>query len=67
MSDKQRIKEVLKNTEILLEPDDLISTDHATTLHYFVLSEPYYLEEFPEEGPETKVREGKSPGKSPSF
>jgi len=53
MKDKQRIKEVLENTEILLEPDDLISTDHDTTLHYYVLSKPYYLDDFPEEGLET--------------
>lgn len=67
MIDKQRIKEVLKNTEILLEPNDLIATDHATTLHYYVLSKPYYLEEFPEEGPETKVREGSITWEKPKL
>ena len=67
MKDKQRIKEVLENTEILLEPDDLISTDHDTTLHYYVLSKPYYLDEFPEEGPETKVREGRITWEKPKL
>ncbi|RQD78011.1 MAG: hypothetical protein D5S01_01930 [Halanaerobium sp. MSAO_Bac5] len=67
MKDKNKIKEVLENTEILLEPEDLISTSHDTTLHYFVLSEPYYLEEFPEEGPETKVREGKITWEKPKL
>lgn len=67
MKDKQRIKEVLEKTEILLEPDDLISTEHATTLHYYVLSKPYYLDEFPEEGPETKVREGKITWEKPKL
>ncbi|TDO94376.1 hypothetical protein DFR79_10354 [Halanaerobium saccharolyticum] len=67
MKDKQRIKEVLENTEILLEPDDLISTEHDTTLHYYVLSKPYYLDEFPEEGPETKVREGKITWEKPKL
>jgi len=67
MKDKQRIKEVLENTEILLEPDDLISTDHDTTLHYYVLSKPYYLDEFPDEGPETKVREGKITWEKPKL
>ena len=67
MKDKQRIQEVLEKTEILMEPDDLISTEHSTTLHYFVLSEPYYLEEFPEEGPETKVREGKITWEKPKL
>jgi hypothetical protein len=67
MKDKQRIKEVLENTKILLEPDDLISTEHDTNLHYYVLSKPYYLDEFPEEGPETKVREGKITWKKPKL
>jgi hypothetical protein len=67
MKDDQRIKEVLENTEILLEPDDLISTEHDTTLHYYVLSKPYYLDEFPGEGPETKVREGKITWEKPKL
>lgn len=67
MKDKQKIQEVLEKTEILMEPDELISTEHATTLHYFVLSEPYYLEEFPEEGPETKVREGRITWEKPKL
>jgi hypothetical protein len=67
MQNKKKIKEVLENTEILMEPDDLISTSHDTTLHYFVLSEPYYLEEFPEEGPETKVREGRITWEKPKL
>lgn len=67
VKDNQRIKKVLENTEILLEPDDLISTNHDTTLHYYVLSKPYYLEEFPKEGPETKVREGKVTWKKPKL
>lgn len=67
MKDKQRIKEVLENTEILLEPDDLISTEHDTILHYYVLSKPYYLDEFPEESPETKVREGKITWEKPKL
>src|SRR6056297_436283 len=67
MQNNKKIKEVLENTEILLEPDDLISTEHDTTLHYYVLSKPYYLEEFPEEGPETKVREGRITWEKPKL
>lgn len=67
MKDNQKIKDVLENTEILLEPDDLIYTDRDTTLHYFVLSEPYYLEEFPKEGPETKIREGEITWEKPKL
>ncbi|MGM0603362.1 MAG: hypothetical protein ACQESS_08625 [Bacillota bacterium] len=67
MKDREKIKYVLDNTEILVEPEDLISTSKKTTLHYFVLTEPYYLGEFPEEGPETKVREGKITWEKPKL
>lgn len=58
MDNRRRIKEVLEETEILKKPDKLISTSDSTTMHYFVLTEPVYLEAFPEEGPETRIREG---------
>ncbi|MFW5786697.1 MAG: hypothetical protein ACOCV3_00360 [Halanaerobiales bacterium] len=58
MKNKERIKQALKETEILKEPDDLISTSDSTRLHYYVLTEPIYLEAFPDEGPETRIREG---------
>lgn len=59
MEEKKRILQALKETEILKFPDKLISTSESTTLHYYVLVEPYYLEAFENEGPETKIREGK--------
>ena len=52
MEEEEKIKEVLDKTEILRYPDDLISTEKATTLHYYVLADPYYLEVFDEEGRE---------------
>ena len=58
MSNNERIKDVLKKTEILQSPGKLISTSESTTLHYYVLAEPAYLDVFENEGPETKVREG---------
>lgn len=59
MQNSERIQKALDETEVLYKPEKLLSTSEATTLHYFVLAEPVYLEVYEEEGPETKVREGK--------
>ncbi|MFW6238569.1 MAG: hypothetical protein ACOCZM_02305 [Bacillota bacterium] len=59
MQNSERIQHALEETEILYEPGELISTSDETTLHYYVLSEPVYLEVYENEGPETKIREGK--------
>ena len=58
MDERKRIKDALEETEILKKPDKMISTSDSTKMHYFVLTEPVYLDAFPEEGPETKIREG---------
>ena len=58
MANSKRIRNALKETEILQSPKKLISTSESTTLHYYVLAEPAYLEVFENEGPETKIREG---------
>jgi hypothetical protein len=58
MEDRERIIKALEQTKILKYPDKLISTFGSTTLHYYVLVEPYYLEALKNEGPETKIREG---------
>ena len=58
MDKSQKIKEVLEETEILKKPDKLISSSGSTKMHYYVLTEPVYLEAFPDEGPETRIREG---------
>ncbi|MFW5991567.1 MAG: hypothetical protein ACOCQN_00035 [Halanaerobiaceae bacterium] len=67
MQDPERIKQALEETEILKEPEELISTSKPTTLHYYVLSEPAYLEVFENEGPETKIRQGKISWKKPQL
>ncbi len=59
MENPERIANALKETEILREPEELISTTKSTTLHYYVLTEPAYLEVFKNEGPETRIRQGK--------
>lgn len=67
MQNPERIKHALEETEILKEPDELISTSKPTTLHYYVLSEPAYLEIFKNEGPETKIRQGKISWNKPQL
>jgi len=67
MEEHQRIKEVLEETEILRFPDKLIFTTKPTTLHYYVLAKPYYLDYFKNEGPETKVREGNITWEKPKL
>ena len=58
MESRERIEQALEETEILRSPERLISTEEKTTLHYYVLTEPVYLEVFDGEGPETRIREG---------
>ncbi|MFW5999727.1 MAG: hypothetical protein ACOCQC_03585 [Halanaerobiaceae bacterium] len=58
MQNSERIQHALEETEVLYEPQELISTSEKTTLHYYVLAEPVYLEVYENEGPETKIREG---------
>ncbi len=58
MSNQDKIKRALEQTEIFKSPDELLSSQGKTSLHYYVLTEPAYLEVYPEEGPETRIREG---------
>lgn len=67
MEEKNKIEQVLEETEILKSPDKLINTSRKTTLHYFVLAEPYYLDVFAEEGPETKIRKGSITWEKPKL
>jgi len=54
----KRIIEALENTEILRMPKQLISTFGSSTIHYYLLTEPIYLE-FARNKSETVVREGR--------
>ncbi|MDI3547459.1 MAG: hypothetical protein PWR10_1111 [Halanaerobiales bacterium] len=67
MNSRERIKYALEETEILKFPGNLISTFKPTTLHYYVLAEPAYLEVFKNEGPETKIREGRITWEKPKL
>lgn len=67
MQSPERISNALKETEILREPGELISTTGTTTLYFYVLAEPAYLEIFKNEGPETKIRQGKISWEKPKL
>lgn len=67
MQSPERIKYALEETEILKEPDKLISTSSPTTLNFYVLVEPAYLEIVENEGPETRIREGKISWEKPKL
>jgi hypothetical protein len=67
MDDPARIAYALKETEVLREPEELISTTRPTTLLYYVLTEPAYLEVFENEGPETRIRQGKISWEKPKL
>ncbi len=67
MESPERILHAIKKTKILKAPEKLISTSRPTTLHFYVLAEPAYLEIFKNEGPETKIREGKISWEKPRL
>ncbi len=58
MAEQEKIQEAIEATEIHHFPSKFLSTSEKTRLHYYVLTEPAYLEIYPEEGPETRIREG---------
>lgn len=67
MHSEERIMYALNETEILKPPEGLLSTYRSSTLHYYVLAEPAYLEVMENEGPETKIREGEVTWEQPRL
>ncbi|MBC7334452.1 MAG: hypothetical protein H5T85_08400 [Actinobacteria bacterium] len=68
MSEKDKIRDAIEKTEILKQPERLLSTFDSTTIHYYILSVPFYLE-FEGRDPETEtiVREGKITWQRPKL
>jgi hypothetical protein len=64
----EKIKYVIEHTEILKQPKKLLSTFNSTTVHYYILTEPMYLE-FEGKSPEseTVVREGRITWEKPKL
>lgn len=68
MEMQEKIKFALENTEILAQPRELLSTYESTTVHYYMLSIPFYLEfEGKKPDAETVVREGRITWQKPRL
>ena len=65
---EEKIKKAIEETEILLLPKKLLSTYESTTVHYYILTEPFYAEfEGKSKHTETVLREGKISWQSPKL
>jgi len=57
---EEKIKKVINETEVIKQPDKLLASFDSTTIHYYMLATPMYLEfEGKEPDAETVIREGK--------
>jgi len=68
MKDDEKIRFALENTEVIKSPKKLLSTFESTTVHYYMLSIPFYLE-FEGKSPdsETVIREGRIMWQKPKL
>jgi len=68
MEINEKIKIALKNTEVILEPKELISSYSSTTVHYYMIAVPMYLQfEGRSKDSETIVREGRITWQKPKL
>lgn len=68
MEISEKIRLALENTEVILEPKELISSYSSTTVHYFMLAVPMYLKfEGRSKDSETIVREGRITWQKPKL
>ncbi|MEE8324247.1 MAG: hypothetical protein V3R31_01175 [Candidatus Humimicrobiaceae bacterium] len=68
MEINEKIKIALKNTEVILEPTELISSYSSTTVHYYMIAIPMYLKfEGRSMDSETIVREGRITWQKPKL
>ncbi|MDP2916535.1 MAG: hypothetical protein Q8O16_01235, partial [Dehalococcoidia bacterium] len=56
LTDDERIKEAVQNTQILRLPKQTLSTFGTTNIYYYIVSEPVYTDVAPAE---TVIREGR--------
>jgi len=60
MSIDEKIKFAIENTEVIKQPKKLLSTYDSTTIHYYILTVPFYIEfEGRTKDSETVIREGR--------
>ena len=68
MKDERKIRFALENTEIIKSPKKLLSTYESTTVHYYMLTVPFYLEfEGKSSDSETIIREGRITWQKPRL
>ncbi|MBN2072796.1 MAG: hypothetical protein JW770_02485, partial [Actinobacteria bacterium] len=68
MEINDKIRYTFERTEVLLEPGELLSSYNNTTVHYYMLTVPMYLEfEGRKADSETVVREGKITWQKPKL
>jgi len=68
MNMDDKIKYALENTEILKAPKKYLSTFESTTVHYYMLTTPFYLEfEGRKTDSETIIREGRITWQKPKL
>lgn len=68
MNIEEKIKQVIENTEIIKPPEKLLASFDSTTIHYYLLTVPMYLEfEGRDPGSETIIREGKITWQKPKV
>ncbi len=64
----KKIKQAIDNTEVILDPIELISSHGSTTVRYYMLTVPMYLQfEGGSKDSETVVREGKITWQKPKL
>ena len=64
----EKIKYAIEHTKVLKPPQKLLATFGSTTIHYYILTEPMYLEfEGKKPEAETVVREGKITWQKPKL
>jgi hypothetical protein len=68
MEMEEKIKYVMENTEILMFPKKFLSTYDTTTVHYYLLTSPFYIEfEGKNKDAETVIREGRITWQKPRL
>lgn len=68
MSMDEKIKYAIDNTEVLKQPKNLLSTYDSTTIHYYILTVPFYIEfEGKTKDSETVIREGRITWNKPKL
>src|SRR3989304_7321731 len=68
MNMDEKIKYAIENTEVLKQPKKLLSTYDSTTIHYYILTVPFYIEfEGKAKESETVIREGRITWQKPKL